>query len=175
MTIDIYIYYKHIRARKKLKRCVDSRIGWHGRKTGRCSCSFTATSSNWDGDALPKYTPTDSESSNFSDKVTEVNEDRCTCCIYELGVRCPCPCPHSKCILSRLISCDLSRVDWGRIVPILFVLTWKGTRYYQLTMNKNFVIGRFLTYSVEPVLHNKPLHIWLSLLSKLYGVHWIDK
>ena len=94
-----------------------------------------------------------------------------TCCIYELGVRCPCPCTHSKCIFSRLISCDLSRVDWGGIVPILFVLTWKGTRHYQLTMNKNFVIGRFLTYSVEPVLHNKPLHIWLSLLSKLYGVH----
>ena len=84
-----------------------------------------------------------------------------TCCIYELGVSYPCPCPHSKCILSRLISCDLSRVDWGGIVPILFVLTWKGTRLLQLAMNKNFVISRFLTYTVEHVFHNKPLQIWL--------------
>ena len=34
-----------------------------------------------------------------------------TCSIYELDVPCPCPCPHSKCILPRLISCDLSKLN----------------------------------------------------------------
>ena len=40
-----------------------------------------------------------------------------TCCIYELGVSNPCPCPHSKCILSRFISCDLSRSAAVELYP----------------------------------------------------------
>ena len=94
-----------------------------------------------------------------------------TFCIYELGFPYLCPCPHSRCILSRLISCDLSRLNQSGIVPIQFVLTWKASRLYKLAMNKNFVISRFLMQLVEPLLHNKPPHIWLSLLSKLHGIH----
>ena len=67
---------------------------------------------------------------------------------YELGVLYPCPDPRSKCVFLRLISFDLSRVDWSGIVPILFVLTRKELRHYQLAMSKNIVITLFLTYII---------------------------
>ena len=99
-----------------------------------------------------------------------------TCCIYELGIPCPCPCSNSKCIFPRLISCDLSRLNKSGIDPILVVLTWKGSRLYQLTISKNFVISRFLTYIVETVFHSSlsiylSQPIWVFSLSQLYAIH----